>query len=297
MTRAGRRSESKAHDERATAPNGHDTVTQEISRTATPTANHNLGEDPPSPLSPPRDLTPLADTPPPEDDLEEDASAEEDDGKEEEEDFAMDSIAPQLTYAEPVAHETQVLPPTIDIIPDGPRQPSPHPPPVTGPLDFKFDLNASVVVAGPPTPTSPVHSRYKYDPKYTLPPLKSLPAEFQRRPTKVKRKRERERNGSSEVRKGEKEEFVPIGFNKWGAIVRANPVWKRVARASKCLTTRDWVVAARDLRVLRTVERVELMKDKATWTFRQPKKQRSTGIIAKTHWDHLLDEMVSHPDI
>ena len=35
------------------------------------------------------------------------------------------------------------------------------------------------------------------------------------------------------------------------------------------------------------------MKDYGRWSFRQPKKQRNVGVIAKTHWDYLMDEMVN----
>ena len=38
---------------------------------------------------------------------------------------------------------------------------------------------------------------------------------------------------------------------------------------------------------------MELMKDYGRWSFRQPKKQRNVGVIAKTHWDYLMDEMVN----
>lgn len=46
------------------------------------------------------------------------------------------------------------------------------------------------------------------------------------------------------------------------------------------------------MRLIRTLERVELMKDAGRWSFRQPKKQRGTGGLTKTHWDFLMDEMV-----
>lgn len=47
-----------------------------------------------------------------------------------------------------------------------------------------------------------------------------------------------------------------------------------------------------EIRLIRTIERVEQMKDTGRWSFRQPKKQRGVGGLAKTHWDYLLDEMV-----
>jgi chromatin modification-related protein VID21 len=47
-----------------------------------------------------------------------------------------------------------------------------------------------------------------------------------------------------------------------------------------------------ELRLIRTLERIELMKDAGRWSLRQPKKQRGTGGLTKTHWDYLMDEMV-----
>lgn len=44
---------------------------------------------------------------------------------------------------------------------------------------------------------------------------------------------------------------------------------------------------------MRTLERIERLKEEGRWSFRQPKKQRGVGGLAKTHWDYLLDEMVS----
>lgn len=34
------------------------------------------------------------------------------------------------------------------------------------------------------------------------------------------------------------------------------------------------------------------MKDDGKWSYRQMKKQRGVGGLTKTHWDHLLEEMV-----
>ncbi|KAI6043008.1 hypothetical protein EDC04DRAFT_2654066 [Pisolithus marmoratus] len=105
-----------------------------------------------------------------------------------------------------------------------------------------------------PTPTSPA-------PTYTLPPPKFLPPDFLR---KAKSSKQR------------KQEWAPLGFVKWGALIRANPVYKKVSRAVE--------VAITELRMMRTLER---------WSYRQPKKQRNLGGMTKTHWDYLLDEMVT----
>lgn len=48
-----------------------------------------------------------------------------------------------------------------------------------------------------------------------------------------------------------------------------------------------------ELRLIRTIERIDSLKDGGRWSFRQPKKQRGVGTLLKTHWDYLLDEMVS----
>jgi chromatin modification-related protein VID21 len=99
-------------------------------------------------------------------------------------------------------------------------------------------------------PISPKQQRHHFNPIYNLPPLKALPAEFNRKTksTKVRRReKEREKNDRGtergEVRRENKEDWVPMGINKWGATVRANPVYKRVSRASKCLSTREWNVS------------------------------------------------------
>jgi len=47
-----------------------------------------------------------------------------------------------------------------------------------------------------------------------------------------------------------------------------------------------------ELRLIRTIERIELLKNDGRWSFRQPKKQRGIGGSVKSHWDYLLDEMV-----
>ena len=47
------------------------------------------------------------------------------------------------------------------------------------------------------------------------------------------------------------------------------------------------------MHLLRVFERIETLKDSGAWSFRQPKKQRGVGGLMKTHWDYLLDEMVT----
>ncbi|KZT28465.1 hypothetical protein NEOLEDRAFT_1175782 [Neolentinus lepideus HHB14362 ss-1] len=140
----------------------------------------------------------------------------------------------------------------------------------------------------PATPSGNAAPRIKQS--YTLPPLKALPPEFNRKGKPAKqRKRDKDRDKGDKT--SERGDFAPLGVNRWGASLRANPVWKRVSRAQKCLSTRDWNVAYTELRFVRALDRIELLKDKGKWSFRQPKKQRAVGITMKTHWDYLLEEM------
>ena len=39
------------------------------------------------------------------------------------------------------------------------------------------------------------------------------------------------------------------------------------------------------------MERIEVLKNEGRWAFRQMKKQKGP-VIPKSHWDHVLDEMV-----
>ena len=87
---------------------------------------------------------------------------------------------------------------------------------------------------------SPVHYRQQYDPQYKLPPLSVLPAEFSRKTKTTKRKKERERDKSDS--KKDRDDVLPMGVSRWGATVHANPVWKKVSRATKCLSTQEWGV-------------------------------------------------------
>ena len=107
-------------------------------------------------------------------------------------------------------------------------------------MSFVFDDTD----AGPPMPEESHAYRSEieeYDPGYTLPPLRILPPEFHRRDKSSRQQRKKEKGGSD---KGEvkKEEWAPMGMMRLGAIVKANPLWKKVARATKYLSTQDWTV-------------------------------------------------------
>ncbi|KAJ7074286.1 hypothetical protein C8F01DRAFT_971827, partial [Mycena amicta] len=123
---------------------------------------------------------------------------------------------------------------------------------------------------------------------YTLPPLKVLSADFSRKTKPGKQQRKRDKNAD---RFKEKDDWAPMGTSRWGALLRANPVHPKLSRAPKCLSTREWSVAMTELRLVRALEQVEVLKDAGRWSFRQPKKQRGVGGLSKTHWDYLLDEM------
>lgn len=80
---------------------------------------------------------------------------------------------------------------------------------------------------------------------YTLPSAKSLPLDQQRRLKlgKSLRKRDKEKERGAESRKDGADDWTPLGINKWGVAIKANPLWKRVSRATKTMSTRDWNVS------------------------------------------------------
>ncbi|KAL0070630.1 chromatin modification-related protein VID21 [Marasmius tenuissimus] len=155
------------------------------------------------------------------------------------------------------------------------------------PSDFGADKNQSEPTA-PPT-----RVRFNVEADYPLPPIKSLPLEFN--PNKKGKYAKQKRKEREKVEKAggqiNKEEWTPWGFNRWIITIKTNPLYKRVSKSTKCLTTRDWSIAMNELKLLRTAERVEYLKAKGRWSFRQPKKQRGVGGSMKSHWDYLLEEM------
>lgn len=56
-------------------------------------------------------------------------------------------------------------------------------------------------------------------------------------------------------------------------------------------------IAISELKLIRTIERIEKLKQEGRWAFRQTKKQRGVGGLMKTHWDYLMDEMVSTAEV
>lgn len=68
--------------------------------------------------------------------------------------------------------------------------------------------------------------------QYTLPPAHILPPEFSRKKAS-KRKKDR----------SERKDDLPMGLNRWAATLNANPVYTRLKRATKCLSSREWSVS------------------------------------------------------
>ena len=78
--------------------------------------------------------------------------------------------------------------------------------------------------------------------RFTLPPLNALPSEFQRKAKTLRQLRKREKDKDKGDGKAQGE-WAPMGINKWGAVIRANPLYKRAPKATKCMSTRDWNVS------------------------------------------------------
>ncbi|CDO72899.1 hypothetical protein BN946_scf185002.g84 [Trametes cinnabarina] len=193
------------------------------------------------------------------------------------EDHIMDIIGPPLAASSPPRGDEEQHHPSDYHIPL----------PFTDPIE-DYTIEGDITEGLPDKDVTP-EEPFGPEPPYPLPPLSLLPVEFSRRGKTSKRERKRDK----ERDKGEpkKEEWAPMSLAKWSAVLRANPVHKKLQRATKCLSTRDWSVGMQELRLIRTFERIEALKDAGRWSFRQIKKQRGVGGLTKTHWDYLLDEM------
>ncbi|KAI0320083.1 hypothetical protein OF83DRAFT_1106517 [Amylostereum chailletii] len=170
--------------------------------------------------------------------------------------------------------------------------------PIPQPEKFEFSEKSESEAAALPS-RSQYQMAFKLDRKYAFPPLKALPLEYQRRGklNKLQRKREKGKDRGekgmekADGRKEGKDDWTPLGANRWNATLHANPLWMKVSRVTKTMSTRDWGVVFTELRYTRALERIEILKQEGKWSYRQPKKQRGVGGLAKTHWDFLLDEM------
>ncbi|KZV69466.1 hypothetical protein PENSPDRAFT_735350 [Peniophora sp. CONT] len=212
-------------------------------------------------------------------------------------DVHMPDVSPAPSPSRTVFTAITSLPPSALILPSTVpvTVPTPLTPTSSHPhFDFSQLADSSADAKGPPARQTHV-PEFVLARTYTLPPLKTLPLEHQRRSKLIKAAKKRERAGASAPSigpEGRREDWVPLGMNRWSAALRANPLWTRVARAQKTLSTRDWGVAFTELRLVRTFERIDALKLEGKWSFRQPKKQRGIGGLGKTHWDYLLDEMM-----
>lgn len=93
-------------------------------------------------------------------------------------------------------------------------------------------------------PNAPLDN-YRFNPSYTLPPLNVLPSDFTKKAKPIKRRKEKDREKERDKEresKRDKDDNVPMGLSRWAATLMANPLWRKVARANKTLSTHDWSV-------------------------------------------------------
>lgn len=93
-------------------------------------------------------------------------------------------------------------------------------------------------------------------------------------------------------RRGSKGDTGKVDTFKLHLTYGLNPLSAGIARSAKCVLTADWRVAQAELRHIRAMERIEAKKTSGRWSLRQPKKHRGPP-VPKSHWDWLLEEMVS----
>ncbi|KAI8089856.1 uncharacterized protein BX664DRAFT_315017 [Halteromyces radiatus] len=76
----------------------------------------------------------------------------------------------------------------------------------------------------------------------------------------------------------------------WQVKAKAQPLHKALQTAKKTITTQDWKLAREEMKAIKIIQRIEDLKAKNMWGFRQLKRHRASP-RSKTHWDSLLDEM------
>ena len=137
------------------------------------------------------------------------------------------------------------LPPSAFILPPRPST-EVFIPAALAPIGASPQYSLGVVTAEPRSLTTNewLNPEFSLNRNYTLPFAKSLPLDQQRRLKLGKnlRKKEKEKDKVPESRKDGIDDWTPLGLNKWGISIRANPLWKRVSRATKTMSTRDWNV-------------------------------------------------------
>jgi len=77
----------------------------------------------------------------------------------------------------------------------------------------------------------------------------------------------------------------------WKNKVKQQPLARAIQGSHKILTTNDWDIVYEELKQYKKIERYEALKAAKQLSFRQIKKFKAPP-RTKTHWDHLLEEMV-----
>lgn len=167
-------------------------------------------------------------------------------------------LSPQVSQAEaqtppsppppppplPVPAPVLALPPSAFVLPPRPSTEVFIPAtlaPIEAPPQYSLDL--TTVEPRSLATTGWLNPEFSLTRNYTLPLAKSLPLDQQRRLKlgKSLRKKDKEKD-KVDGRKDGIDDWTPLGLNKWGVSIRANPLWKRVSRATKTMSTRDWNV-------------------------------------------------------
>jgi chromatin modification-related protein VID21 len=133
------------------------------------------------------------------------------------------------------------LPPSAFILPPRPST-EVFIPTALAPIGESPQYSLGVATAEPRSLTTNewLNPEFSLNRDYTLPFAKSLPLDQQRRLKLGKSLRKKDK--APEGRKDGIDDWTPLGINKWGVSIRANPLWKRVSRATKTMSTRDWNV-------------------------------------------------------
>lgn len=145
----------------------------------------------------------------------------------------------------PVSAPILALPPSAFVLPPRPSQevfiPAALAPTVESP---QYSLDVATAEPRSLTTSEWLNPEFSLNRNYTLPFAKSLPLDQQRRLKlgKSLRRKDKEKDKVPESRKDGIDDWTPLGLNKWGVTIRANPLWKRVSRATKTMSTRDWNV-------------------------------------------------------
>jgi chromatin modification-related protein VID21 len=165
------------------------------------------------------------------------------------------SVIPLSPQASPTEHQTPppppvsapilALPPSAFILPPRPST-EVFIPAALAPIGESPHYSLDLATAEPRSLTTSewLNPEFSLDRNYTLPSAKSLPLDQQRRLKlgKSLRKKDKEKDKVPDSRKDGIDDWTPLGINKWGVTIKANPLWKRVSRATKTMSTRDWNV-------------------------------------------------------